>query len=133
MLTGTDLLEPLGILTPEMFPGDAVPSDTLDAYLETAYERADLKTVADTDRDDYARAIVYARAWERVATRLASTPASVSLTDQGSRAYNAEQLRTAAANADKWREVATDLEPLPDAGLPTSTPGTHFVPTLFSF
>lgn len=132
MLTATDLLEPLGSLTPGMFPGDDAET-TLDAYLETAYERADTLQVAATDRDEYARALVYARAWERVATRLSSTPANVSLADQGTRTYNAEQLRQAVANADRWRAVATDLEPITEAPIAPPSPGTQFLRTNFSF
>jgi hypothetical protein len=125
-----NLLEPQGILTPGMFPGVADLLSHLGGYIETATAEAARYGVVAGSVDAFVRAWTYHRAYLAVATRLATTPATYSLADQGSRSYSNEQIRTARALADKYLADALDLVPVasPEGN---RSPGSMFVESEF--
>lgn len=94
MLDTTDLLEPLGDLTPGMFPDDDAAALTarLDGYLTRATTIA-TPAVAAEDLDDAVRAYAYYLAFRAAANLLASKPASAALQGLGSVSYSASQFQ----------------------------------------
>lgn len=96
-LTYKNLIAPLGPITPEWFPG-MKPEDVqtqVAAYLAAAYGR--------TNDDAPARAWAMALACRAVESRLALTPASMTLEGEGSQSITGEQIRV-------WTKKATAFE-----------------------
>lgn len=120
-LTPTDLLEPIGDLSPELFPGkDAAAIDTqLQAYLTDGYGRVPA-TITGTSADNAAKAWAYTRAYQNVLIRLSRTPATANLTNEGSYTILGEQIRTFAKLATKWESEYNDI--IGDAPSPDETP-----------
>lgn len=133
MLSAADLLEPKGVLTPDMFVGDD-PTASIDAYIDAGTARAAAKSVNAGVLEEYLRAYVYHRAFARVATALTINPSSSSISDQGSESFSSEQIRRAAALAEKYQEQFEEFEPAPSPGVARTSPtGSLFLPTSFSF
>ena len=134
MLTSVDLLAPVGELQPALFPmmdGAAVAA-LLDGYITQAYLRADAAAIMDpAARDNIARAGGYSMSYQGALQRIVSTPTSVSLTDKGSSAYSAEQLKVLERRAQYWQDLYDELvvppvEPIAGGGTSGST-RNHFV------
>lgn len=122
MLTPDQLLEPIGDIAPELFPGkDAAALDTmLQAYLTDGYARIPATVVDTVVRDRAAMAWSYARAYRNVLMRLSRTPATVSIANEGSQTILGEQIRTFAKLATRW-ELDYDAI-IGDAPTPDDTP-----------
>jgi hypothetical protein len=129
-IVAESLLEPQGILTPGMFPGVVDLTAHLAGYVAAAEAEAERYDVPENRTDAFVRAWAYHRALVAVATRLATTPASYSLADQGSRTYSNEQIRTARSLADKYLADALALVPVasPEGN---RSPGSMFVESEF--
>lgn len=120
-LSPTDLLEPIGDLSPELFPGkdDAAIDTQLQAYLTDGYSRVPV-TVLGAEVDRAAAAWAYMRAYQNVLIRLSRTPATVSIANEGSQTVLGEQIRTFAKLATKWESEFNDI--VGDAPTPDDTP-----------
>ena len=115
-VTVDDLTSPAGDLEPAvLWPGEASADVTarLAGYLTDAEARAAVITDAD-DKDRAIVAYAYHRAYQSVATRLAATPSSVTLNDQGSVTTTAAQLAAMQELADRWRDKFDALLPVPE-------------------
>lgn len=105
MLTPNDLLEPNGIIDPEViFPGktpDQVNA-ILSAYLEQAYAQLQQAGVDPSVWDTAATAYVYARCFQSLYMKISAIPESSTLNDQGSITYNRTQYVTYRSWFDQW-------------------------------
>lgn len=105
-LVAAALLEPQGALTSDLFPGDDATALTarLAAYLDAGYARADAAATppSGADRDDYARAWAYGRAYGAAYQRMTTAAATLSVDGEVSRSFlitqiqNVRDLRDAA-------------------------------------
>lgn len=116
MLTPPDVLDPVGLLDPEiLWPAlDPNEIDTkVRGYLTAAYNDSRISVLALADQDDPVRLYVYWRAWLGVHDELVRFPASRQLPDQPSGDYLAQQIADAAAKAegflDELEELLEDL------------------------
>lgn len=132
-LVAGDLLEPKGVLAPGMFPGVEDVVARVADYLAAAYVEADDRAVGADDRDRFARAWAYAKAFDALAVRLMSEPMSASIADKGSRAYGSEQLRAAQAAAARYQQEALDLVPIATPGQTARPIPTHEVENRYVF
>lgn len=121
-LTPNDLLEPIGDLAPELFPGkDAAALDTmLSAYLADGYSRIPTTIVDTVSLDSAARAWAYGRAYRNVLRRLSRTPATVSIANEGSTTILQKQIDTFDKEAQRWEAEYTSI--IGDAPAPDDTP-----------
>lgn len=121
-LTPNDLLEPIGDLAPELFPGkDAAAIDTmLSAYLADGYARIPTTIVDTASRDGAALAWAYGRAYRNVLRRLSRTPATVSIANEGTTTMLQKQIETFAKEAQRWEAEYTSI--IGDAPAPDDTP-----------
>lgn len=100
-LTANDLLSPKGRVEPSFFPNDDLPA--LTARLEGYLAEGVAKVPAEVeDPDPAVEAWAYHRVFDAMASRLNSTPASVALVDQGSRTYQAHQLKNLYNQSRDW-------------------------------
>lgn len=89
-------------LASSLTPGEDAAA-VVGGYLAAAYAQLAAVPAAAMDaavRDAAAGWWAAYQVWDDIATRMTTTPASVTLVDQGSRAYTAEQVRQAVANRD---------------------------------
>lgn len=131
MITASDLLEPNGDVVLELFPGRT--ADTVNTlltnYIADGYARCK-STMPQADQDRAAFAWANARVNRNVLSRLSRTPASVSLTNEGSTTMLGEQIRTFARAADKWEaefDAIAATAPSPD-DTPTSAALNRYIP-----
>lgn len=95
-VTAAQITSPAGQLEPALlFPADDAPSFAARcaAWIEEGSAKAAAIT-DDDDRDAATRDWCYYRAYEAVALRLAASPRTTTLTDQGSAGYDAAQEQT---------------------------------------
>jgi hypothetical protein len=117
-LTFADLMSPVGPITAALFPGEQ--SNVLEArltqYLDNGY--GDERVAAQTDQsrqDMLARAWALYQAFTDVYIRLSAEPTTLAVTEKGSHAYVAEQLRNFKALADKYLSDFNGLLIIPPA------------------
>ncbi len=106
-ITSANLLQPLGDVSPDWFPGlsSADVAALLDAYIADAASRI---TVTGIDGDNATRAYAMGRAARNVYMRLSNTPATATLTGEGSQSITGEQIRAFKTMAEKYEaEFAT--------------------------
>lgn len=114
-LTAADLEQPEGPFTAALFPDDSSAQYTTrkTRYLARGYTAA-----GDPDADAAAKAYATYLGFTDVVTRLASTAATATLNDQGSRSITDAQRRTfeamAAASLAEFQLLAPESESTPD-------------------
>lgn len=137
-VTAVQLREPQGPVAPSFFPGEsAADLDVrLVAYITDgeaqvdAFAAASGLTVGTEDRDAAVRNWALYRAYDAVANRLATSPLSVGLSDQGDRRYDKEQISilrrraeeyriTFSSNLDRLRELNMRYVPITTRSTPT--------------
>lgn len=130
------LIAPGGDIERAMFPDDS--ADQLNARVTTWLNEADSRTgdITDTDERDAAnKAYVNYRAFRAVYLRLSAMPTSVSITDEGSHSYTAEQAVRFGKLADE--AYAEFLEYVPETVVGTATiaiqPGVVSCDTIVRF
>lgn len=114
-----DLLQPLGMLTPGLFP-QFDDADDLDTFFETlladGYERADDADVTGADqqdkRDRIAIAFAYYRAYDAIWQRMSSTPATAHIEGEASRTFLASQIATFETLKNDWFVAYEGLLPI---------------------
>lgn len=116
----TQLLEPVGLLSPALFAAGAEPAAVLAAYLADADERLAAAGVSDgAARDRFARAWAYHRTYAAAVDRMSAAPLSGSLADEGSVTRSVEQLRVLRERAARYEAEALALLP------PSETPSVR--------
>jgi hypothetical protein len=131
-VAATDLLEPAGDLSPELFPGldTAGVATLLAGYITDAAARIPAG-LSPAQYDAAVRAWAYSRAYRAVALRLSRDPASSTLEGEGSTTITAEQIRTFKSEAEKWaadfaeRTTGVDTNPRDDFGGTVSVPNSY--------
>lgn len=122
--TADDLLQPLGMLTPGLFP-NFDDDDDLATFLETllgkGYEAATAKGVDDVaTRDLIAEAWAYHRAYLAVWQRMTTSPSTARIDGEAERQYLVTQFNGVAKLADSWLATYNALLP---ATVTTATRG----------
>lgn len=120
-VTHDDLLEPIGDLVPELFPGkdSAAINALLDAFIADGVARTPT-TLSSGSQDLAVTAWSYGRAYRNVLSRMSRTPASFSLTNEGSQTVLGEQIRTFKDLAKRWESEFDTI--IGDAPTPDETP-----------
>lgn len=134
-VTAADLLDPVGRIRPDFFPGEepADLTDRIDGWIALAI--ADAGIAALDDPDPAVTAYVYARAFGAIADRLNAEAARTTFSEQGTREMLKEQLAYWAGERDREENrlaalVAAGVEPegaITDAPLPSSYSAIGFV------
>lgn len=118
-VTTADVLEPIGDLALELFPGrdPSVVETMLAAYVADGAARVATLVLSEAEKDRAVIAWVYARAYRNVVARLSRTPASFTLTGEGSTTITGEQIRTFKELAERWErdyDAVTASPPTPE-------------------
>ena len=83
--------------------------ETLSAYLQEGYAKAEVVALAAADQDEPARLWAYYRAYQEAYERLLLMPSSVSVSDQGSSGYTQAQIELVGSLASGALAEFTDL------------------------
>jgi hypothetical protein len=119
ILNPSDLLDPAGDISPEMFPEDTPEtlSERLAGYLSRAEQMVSSSTLTGETLNAAIRAYAYYLAFRAVHVRLSSMPASVTMIDAGGRSRTQAQIDAFALRA---AEYLARFEVLVPAEVPTT-------------
>lgn len=104
-VVATDLEEPLGPITPKLFPGEQSNQLALrlTGYLTRAGNDPRILGEPNASKHDHmTRALALHYAFSDVYIRMSSEPMTLSVTEKGSHGYNVEQIRNMRALADGY-------------------------------
>lgn len=122
-VTPASLLEPAGLVTPSLFPGEG--DATLTARLQAYINEGDEKTATDAG----IRAWAYHRAFMAVWIRLTTNPNTENFQDQGGHSFLQSQIENVKRIADEQLALFTSLT----TSATTSTSGTTSTGANFSW
>lgn len=130
----TDLIRPLGPVTPELFPG--TPSNKLETDLAEYIARAEADervvnepNTAKTDR--LVRALALYFIFDDVFIAMNARPLTVQVTEKGGHGYSTEQIRNTRAMRDGFLQEFTGL--LTPSVTGVSKKSNAAVPNVFTF
>lgn len=129
LVTGAQLLSPVGPVEAFLFPGEDsnVLTARLQQYLDNAYADARIAAQPETLANQLAQAFALNLVYTAVYTRLSAEPLNVQVTDKGGHGYSAEQIKSIKSLADKyWADFLGLLVILP-ATPPSQLPGSMSV------